>query len=259
MASLVLIFFLLLQISRFSDSMPTINLNCSSLRDGDRYRIQTEATVGMNITLCLQEWNRGEQNEYPVAYYPKRDFDIYPPVVEVTAQEIWLEKCANLTLTLHCHQVTKFRFSVNLDDRQEEKTTRGFINDRQEEKTTRGSIAAVVVVVIGVFTVLLVLIVKYRHRVMRLCGDESVIGHQGNQLQGGAEAGDSILQQDNVLHLVPQIPGQVSNTQGQVTQQLLQLSQDLPDGDHHGLQVGGEGHHLEQPVAAVLQDQETCC
>ncbi|XP_072565418.1 uncharacterized protein [Paramormyrops kingsleyae] len=216
MASLVLIFFLLLQISRFSDSMPTINLNCSSLRDGDRYRIQTEATVGMNITLCLQEWNRGEQ-------------------------------------------VTKFRFSVNLDDRQEEKTTRGFINDRQEEKTTRGSIAAVVVVVIGVFTVLLVLIVKYRHRVMRLCGDESVIGHQGNQLQGGAEAGDSILQQDNVLHLVPQIPGQVSNTQGQVTQQLLQLSQDLPDGDHHGLQVGGEGHHLEQPVAAVLQDQETCC
>ncbi|XP_072565440.1 uncharacterized protein [Paramormyrops kingsleyae] len=202
----------------------------------------------MNITLCDQEWSSEEQNESrAVAYYPKQDSDVGPPVLDLTAQEIWLEKCVNLTLTLHCDQVTHFRFSVNLDDGEEEKTTRGFIT-------------AVVGGLIGVLAVLLlVLAVGCRHRVMHLCGYESVIGHQGNQLQGGAEAGDGILQQDNDPHLVPQIPGQVANAQGQVTQQLLQLSQELPDGDHLGLQIGGEGHHLEQPVAAVLQDQETCC
>nr|XP_023672593.1 uncharacterized protein LOC111846540 isoform X2 [Paramormyrops kingsleyae] len=141
-----------------------INLNCSSLRDGDSYRIRTEAVVGMNITLCDQAWSREEQNgSLPVGYYPKGDTDISPPVLDLTAQEIWMKECANLTLMLHCDQVHGYRFVVNLDDRQEEMTTRGFTGnlDDGQETTTHGFIAAVVV--IGVFAVLLlVLAVRYR-------------------------------------------------------------------------------------------------
>ncbi|XP_048861897.1 uncharacterized protein LOC125732190 isoform X2 [Brienomyrus brachyistius] len=179
-----------------SDSMPdirTINLNCSLLRDGGRYRIRTEAMVGMNITLCDQEWISEEQdNSLPVGYYSKGDTDISPPVLRLTAQEIWMKKCVNLTLMLQCDQAglfPGFRILVSSDAGEEETTSHGFI-----ETTTHGFTAAVVGGSIGALAViLLVLAVGCWHRVRRPCGNEAVVEPQSDQLQGGTEAGDGFL------------------------------------------------------------------
>ncbi|KAG9345691.1 hypothetical protein JZ751_008835 [Albula glossodonta] len=86
----------------------TIHKNCSDLREGDSYVLQTERELGRSLDSCEQELEQQDpgNSSIMIGYFYNQRAEFTSPVLAMTEQSIRLDSCVNLSVTVICNQIT---------------------------------------------------------------------------------------------------------------------------------------------------------